>query len=91
MPRLKLRPQVLRFAEAMERGLRRNEHKGGWRNEKFGYLMDCLHDEANELAAAVMADEDAGRVLDEAADVGNFAMMVADNARALEGQEKKTP
>ena len=52
-------------------------------NDPVGYLLDCLNHEILELAIAI----DQGVVSDilyEAADVANFAMMIADITDALE-------
>ncbi len=89
-----LRPEVLRFAVAMEERLRANEHKGGWYLDTVDSLTTRLYDEAEELVVVTVQQGNAGldsaegknlrvRVRREAADVGNFAMMVADRSRAL--------
>jgi NTP pyrophosphatase (non-canonical NTP hydrolase) len=44
------------------------------------YLLGCLRDEVRELEKAWLA-ADYMKIREEAADVANFAMMVADNAR----------
>jgi hypothetical protein len=79
---LKLRPVVRLFAEAMERKLRANEHKGGWENADWNWLYSRMTDEMCELARAarVAMTKPYGHppALDEAADVANFAMMIAD-------------
>lgn len=91
-----LRPVVRWFAEAMERKLRANDHKGGWRRDLPSALLERIKEETEELAnlkplmlaCVVRADEcpqspdhratGFERVVDEAADVANFAMMIAD-------------
>lgn len=87
-----LRPEVQLFAQAMEERLRANDGKGGWRDETVGHLMSRLRDEVEELGEALVAlEEEEGednhkitwnfareKVKREAADVANFAMMVAD-------------
>jgi hypothetical protein len=80
MTDLILRPEVLRFAQVMEARLRDNDHKGGWENESDSYLLRRLDEETTELQRAVfgMTDE---YIIMEAADVANFAMMIADNHR----------
>lgn len=78
------RPEVEWFADAMERKLRDNDHKRHWRGMTMQYLSMRLTQERKELYAAI-ASGDAAKVLDEAADVANFAMMVADLARHLYG------
>jgi len=79
MARLRLRPEVLWFAEHMERRLRVNDHKGGWHDCGTPRLMHRLFDEVCELHAATYSNDFAG-MIQEAADAANFAMMVADIA-----------
>jgi NTP pyrophosphatase (non-canonical NTP hydrolase) len=75
-----IRPEVAEFAIDMELKLMRNDAKGDWRGMDVGQLLDLLEAELDELADAVMngTDDD---VIDEAADVANFAMMIADVCR----------
>lgn len=81
---LRLRPEVVAFAQAMERKLRANDHKGGWEDEDPEWLMDRLKEEVAELDRAITT-RDGGplsgramkRVIREASDVANFAMMLA--------------
>ena len=70
----KVRPAVMDFAIEMEKKLLANDHKGGWQDCTFEYLMDRLREETCELNR-VMYSEDA---VGEAADVANMAMMIAD-------------
>jgi NTP pyrophosphatase (non-canonical NTP hydrolase) len=79
-----LRPEVAAFAEVMERKLRENDHKDHWRYCTGTYLFNRLRGEVNELARAKTADER----LAEAADVANFAMMIADNAKRRQAAPK---
>jgi hypothetical protein len=72
-----LRPEVVAFAEAMEMQLRKNDWKKHWRHCTGAYLFNRLRGEVNELSRSVLPDER----LKEAADVANFAMMIADNAK----------
>ncbi len=85
---LELRPEVAAFAQAMERKLRENDHKGGWKDEDVWALFTRLRkDETAELVSAVYSyqhDGSPGCVLDEAADVANFCLMIADVCGALE-------
>lgn len=72
------------FAERMKQKLRKpeNEAKGGWREDSLRALWHRLREETDELFEAL--DEDGvpwDHVIDEAADVANFAMMIADHAR----------
>jgi NTP pyrophosphatase (non-canonical NTP hydrolase) len=100
-----LRPEVLAFARLMERELRANDHKPGWKNDRIGQLAPRVVQEADELLRAVrrleerwgehlcggpdrgsvrMSDADMRQsVVEEAADVANMAMMVADVLGAL--------
>lgn len=77
------RESVLWFAGEMERQLRENDHKGGWMECSPRQLLDRLREELIELHQAVDAwacDEMEGAshyVVSEAADVANFAMMIA--------------
>lgn len=90
-----MRSEVTDFSRDMERKLRANEDKGGWDTCEIEWLFRRLRDEADELAGAIgsmlyaqaihgdcMASR-AQNVIDEAADVANFAMMIADNVRKL--------
>jgi hypothetical protein len=87
-----LRPAVEWFAVRMEKKLRENDHKGGWLNCTLRYLLVRMKNERDELVAAIhkakrhagcdyWRSEDAELVIREAADVSNFALMVADIAR----------
>ena len=77
---LAVRPEVRWFALQMEKQLKANDHKPGWRDDDFEYLMQRLSEEVNELGQAHGNDITAAvEIIREAADVANFAMMVADN------------
>ena len=97
-----LRPCVRRFAEAMERELRANDHKDGWDFEPPLVLLVRLREETRELARElrkrdVMYSWDArvdamsARIAAEAADVANFAMMIADVCGGLSAQRPQSP
>lgn len=77
------RPEVVAFADAMEARLRANDHKGGWQQCSVDWLLARLIQEAGELAEEVVAEIAEQGVLYEAADVANFAMMIADRAGEL--------
>lgn len=96
------RPEVAAFADAMETKLRANEHKGGWKYMHPHDLLDRLREETRELKIAAdiacvrMAERPdlpdharvyVDRVRGEAADVANFAMMIADVCGALRKDE----
>lgn len=76
-----MRIEVEVFAREMEDRLRANDHKGGWKSCTRGYLLRRLRTELRELVSALNrrgADYDSSEVVSEAADVANFAMMIAD-------------
>jgi hypothetical protein len=87
------RAEVLWFAQEMEGKLRANDHKGHWDGCRFDYLSRRLAEESEELNKAILASSgqitltraEADRIIHEAADVANFAMMIADNAKRLRG------
>ena len=72
--RLKLRPCVEWFAQQMERVLRQNDYKGGWDDMEFEDLMERLREETEELEECGLHTR---KAVKEAADVANFAMMIA--------------
>lgn len=83
-----VRPVVAAFALAMEERLRANDHKGGWEQDSAISLLGRIFEETIELKRAVAGEggdkrEWATRIRREAADVANFAMMIADNDGAL--------
>lgn len=88
-----LRPEVLAFAMEMELRLRANDHKAHWPTLYRWRLFARLEEEMSELKRALEQadryyhDEHATAVREEAADVGNFAMMVAHVAGALMSSE----
>jgi NTP pyrophosphatase (non-canonical NTP hydrolase) len=86
------RPEVVAFANLMERELRANDHKPGWKNDDADVLARRVMEEATELLDAVaessalrthLTASEKARVAEEAADVANMAMMVADVSGAL--------
>lgn len=73
------RPEVVAFATLMEQQLRANDHKPGWKNDSSFALWSRLLQETIELNQARTARApDSDLIGREAADVANFAMMVAD-------------
>ena len=71
------RRELQNFTDAMERQLRRNDHKGGWRGSGAIWLLSRLKEEVAELDEAIDSG-DARRICGEATDVANFAMMIWD-------------
>lgn len=81
-PPILIRESVWWFAQQMELKLLDNEHKGHWSRDSLLGLLQRLHEELCELLAAIRR-ENLENVIGEAADVANFAMIIADNARHL--------
>ena len=92
MGEIELRESVKWFAEQMELVLRKNDHKGGWKNCTWEYLFDRLEEEQKELVEECYKDgysdvfdiflnTNTEAMIKEAVDVANFAMMIADNLR----------
>lgn len=75
-----VREPVRWFAEQMEKKLKANDHKGGWTKDMLPYLGRRFGEEVNEFVEA-MASGDESATINEAADVANFAMMIADLCR----------
>lgn len=84
-----LRPEVQWFARQMEIVLRTHDKKKGkqgWKKLSYGYLKNLLKTETEELLN-VLNDQAyhvgcSRRVIHDAADIANVAMMLADNANA---------
>ncbi len=75
------RTEVQLFADAMEAKLKANDHKGGWKGCVPSWLLRRLAVEVRELTDAVKRRKEGwppGKIRGEAADVANFAMMIAD-------------
>lgn len=77
-----VRESVKWFSEQMERKLAQHDDRPGWKGEDFEYLLIRLMGELGELCN-LPPNSDLQTVIDEAADVANFAMMISDNARTL--------
>ncbi len=75
-----IRVEVSHFVEAMESKLKQNDDRDGWQDCSMEYLLGRLAGECVELNKAVDSGEG---ILEEAIDVANFAMMIADRAGAL--------
>ena len=67
------------FAGQMAKKLRENDHKGSWEGLGNDHLTHRLHQEFVELTEAI-AKGTPEQIISEAADVANFALMIADNA-----------
>ena len=82
MTAIRLRPEVLCFAQDMERKLRRNANKTPWREHTLGYILQRLKEEVEELQEELeWKNKGCCSFIEvEAVDVGNFAMMLHDVA-----------
>lgn len=81
---VEIRPVMRWFAEQMELALRANDHKGGWQDDDPLKLAERIVGEYAELEIALggpLRREGWLRVIAEAADIANMAMMVADHFR----------
>ena len=92
-----IRPEVTTFARCMQHKLDVNKHKddAGWKRTPDGsrkgwagcdmqFLTGKLAEECDELVRAIYVDQpNPDEICKEAADVGNIAMMIADNCGAL--------
>ena len=85
-----VRPVVAWFAAQMETVLRANDHKGGWENCDIGYLKQRLREECTELEMA-LDSAPFDQAIREAADVANFAMMIADSLHPKRTLSKSEP
>ncbi len=79
-----IRVPVLKFAFEMERKLRINSGKGGWQDCDNDYLLSRINDELFELKACINEKKVKRAIINECADVANFAMMIADNQKNSE-------
>jgi len=69
---------VRAFSKVMLEKLAKNrDRKGHWSRTSLGYLTGRVHDEARELSRAVQRGAPPEEIAREAADVANFAAMVA--------------
>ena len=75
-----IRDTIKWFSDVMKDRMMANLDKGGWRQCADSYLLARLRDEVHELDAALQCGEFEA-IAHEAADVANFAMMLADPFR----------
>lgn len=70
-------PDIRRFIDAMVFKLEKNVHKGRWDDLTIEQAFQLLKREVAELDVEVMGDRNMVRTMLEAADVANFALIVA--------------
>ena len=71
-----LRPDLQRFFDAMIYKLRRNKNKGRWEGLDLKRTFEKLETELKELNEA-LEEGSSAEILMEAADVANFALIIA--------------
>lgn len=93
-----IRDEVKWFSVRMEQKLKANDDKGGWDNCSKDDLLDSMKDELGEMIDAAsrigyscfcghsISDKEVQKLINECADIANFAMMIADNARKAGGK-----
>jgi hypothetical protein len=78
----KPRSELLWFNQIMEMKLAKNDDRDGWRHERFSYLLTRLKDEVEELETLLQisggSTDNMAQIMEESADIANFAMMIAD-------------
>lgn len=75
--------------EAMTRKLfLRESNKDHWSQESFNSLFLSMKLEKLEALEAVYYQESADQIIEECADIANYAMMIADNATRLPSKEE---
>lgn len=79
--RAEFRSAVEVFAAGMEGRLREFDHLGPWDRTPALYLLERLDSKREQLGDACSDAERLADVVEHATDVGNYAMMLADNAR----------
>lgn len=83
-----LAPFVTRMVKKLEANKKEKGGREGWINDEPTSLAERVMEETKELQEAVTAKDGGDKALDEAADVANMAMMVAD-ASGLLGEEPR--
>jgi NTP pyrophosphatase (non-canonical NTP hydrolase) len=78
------------FMQDMYKKLVANQEKKHWRTCSFDWLVQRLYEEMRELEEAMDKGAPYQEVMDECADVANFAMMIHDKAN-LKLKEKSKP
>jgi len=77
------REALIKFTDAMEVKLRKNEHKRTWREKPIAALFQLMLLEIKELEVA-MEFFDVREARTEAPDIGNYAMMLYDRMGMLD-------
>jgi hypothetical protein len=84
---------LVKFAVMMDMKLNRNSHKneaGGWGGMAAFEILNRIRDELEELEEAIRNPSHSREdIVDEAVDVANFAMMMADVLGVTEADYRK--
>ncbi len=75
---MEVREEVMWFAEKMERILRRNDGKGGWKGMKHWEIHERITQELEEVTQCLAGASDS-YLPDELVDVANYCMFMAWN------------
>lgn len=87
------REEVVWFAKQMEVKLAQNDHKSHWTGEQDYRLLAGLDSEIRELKQELIRGPNsmnADPIIEEAADVANMAMMIADKARKAQENARRS-
>ena len=76
-----LRPELRKFAEALELRLRENDHKSGWDSMSVASCHRRFHQEVVELDRAYFSTARLSEVLHESEDAANFLFFLWWNAK----------
>lgn len=82
---------VNRFARDMEARMRANSHKGDWSDSSRGYLIHRLDRAVDDLKTSHAGRTYTETIIRRAADVANYAMMIADQEAQKAKAEKERP
>lgn len=75
-----IRSKITMFFDAMIYKLRVNAHKGAWENINLYDAINFLHGEISELMEAIDEGGNTTELVLEAADIANFALIIANIA-----------
>lgn len=78
-----LRKEVDWFAREMEKQLKRNDHRLGWANRKYHYLLGEMGRNILKLNSSIAHSEFQRRCVN----IANYAMMLADNDKREQHRE----
>jgi hypothetical protein len=78
--------EIYEFAYAMNQQLIVNKHKGHWKREHWEFLNKEINRNSHSLAVELFKeDHDKDEITRRAANIANFAMMIADNYGSTKG------